>query len=338
MESEPSVSRGNTTMAMKDSFIVTGGAGFIGSNIVEALARAGCDDVVVVDELDSDIKRRNLDSLTFRDYLDKADFREAFLADKLARPATVIHMGACSSTTETDEEYLRDNNYMYTRRLCEWCLAGDARFIYASSAATYGDGSLGYSDEDEVTPTLQPLNFYGKSKQMFDVWALENGLLDRITGLKYFNVYGPREDHKGDMRSVVHKAYGQVLEAGELGLFKSYRPDYADGEQVRDFVYVADAVKETLFFHENRGISGIFNCGTGTARTWLDLARAVFAAMGREPNINFIEMPEALRERYQYHTQADLTKLRRAGYDKPFMSIEDGVRDYVRGWLAKQSA
>lgn len=323
---------------MKDSFIVTGGAGFIGSNMVEALARAGCDDITVVDALDSDLKKENLESLTFQHYLDKTDFRDAFLADKFERPGTVIHMGACSSTTETNEEYLTDNNYMYTRQLCEWCLTGNTRFIYASSGATYGDGALGYSDEDEVTPTLQPLNLYGKSKQMFDVWALERGLLDRIVGLKYFNVYGPREDHKGDMRSVINKAYGQILETGELGLFKSYRPDYADGEQVRDFIYVADAVRQTLFFHRHPDISGIFNCGTGTARTWLDLARAVFAAMGREPKIEFIEMPESMREKYQYHTQADLTKLRRAGYGEPFTSIEDGVRDYVQGYLIPRSS
>ena len=331
------VSRRNADMTTGCSFIVTGGAGFIGSNIVEALSQAGCDDVVVVDELDSDLKKRNLDSLKFRNYLDKADFRKAFLADTVEAPATVIHMGACSSTTETNEQYLTDNNYLYTRQLCEWCLARNVRFIYASSAATYGDGSLGYSDEDEATPTLRPLNLYGKSKQMFDVWALEQGLLDRITGLKYFNVYGPREDHKGYMRSVAHKAYGQILETGELGLFKSYRPDYADGEQVRDFVYVADAVKQTLFFHEKPDISGIFNCGTGTARTWIDLARAVFAAMGREPNIKFVDMPEAMRERYQYHTEADLTKLRRAGYAEPFTSLEDGVREYVQGYLAKRT-
>ena len=194
---------------------------------------------------------------------------------------TVFHLGANSSTTEKNASHLVENNYRFTRELCEWCLHHDIRFIYASSAATYGDGSLGYSDSDDITPTLKPLNMYGWSKQMFDLWALRHQLFDRIVGLKYFNVYGPREDHKGDMRSVINKAYHQVLETGEVKLFKSYRPEYKDGEQARDFVFVKDAVAATLFFNDHRNVNGLFNCGTGKARTWNDLAKAVFAAMRR---------------------------------------------------------
>ena len=268
--------------------------------------------------------------------MDKKDFRDSFLSGSSAAVNTVFHLGACSSTTETDEAYLKDNNYGYSRELCEWSLGNNSRFIYASSAATYGDGSLGYSDDDAITPTLKPLNLYGQSKQDFDMWALEEGLLGRIAGLKYFNVYGPREDHKGDMRSVVNKAYKQIEDTGKLGLFKSYRDDYADGEQKRDFVYVRDAVDVTLSFHDNPGASGLFNCGTGVARTWVDLARAIFAAMKREPVIHFVEMPEGIRDKYQYFTQSETGKLRSAGFSAPFTSIEDGVLDYVQSYLSRK--
>jgi ADP-L-glycero-D-manno-heptose 6-epimerase len=224
---------------------------------------------------------------------------------------------------------------MYTRELCEWALEVGARFVYASSAATYGDGSLGYSDSDEVTPHLKPLNPYGQSKQMFDVWAMETGVLEKIAGLKYFNVYGPWEDHKGDMRSLVHKAYGQLKREGRITLFKSYRPEYRDGEQERDFVHVSDAVAVTLFFCDHPEVGGLFNCGTGKERNWIDLANAVFAAAGLPPRIEFIDMPEVIRDKYQYHTCADLAKLRAAGYKAPFLSVEEGVRSYVQEYLAK---
>jgi ADP-L-glycero-D-manno-heptose 6-epimerase len=180
---------------------------------------------------------------------------------------------------------------------------------------------------------LEPLNMYGWSKQMFDLWAMRRNLFDQIVGLKYFNVYGPREDHKGDMRSVINKAYRQILETGEAKLFKSYRPEYKDGEQARDFVFVKDAVAATLFFNDNRNVNGLFNCGTGEARTWNDLAKAVFASMGRPPKIEYIDMPETLREKYQYRTEADVTKLREAGFEEPFTSLEDGVADYVKKYL-----
>lgn len=318
-------------------FVVTGGAGFIGSNLVAALNARGFGDIVIVDELDSAPKKANLEFLQYRKYLDLPDFRKQLHADTLRPVDVVFHLGACSSTTESREDYLRDHNFAATRELCEWCLNHNTRFIYASSAATYGDGSKGYSDDDAMTPTLRPLNLYGRSKQMFDLWAMEKGLFNRIVGLKYFNVYGPHEDHKGDMRSVVNKAYAEILETGRLQLFKSYRREYRDGEQERDFVHVRDAVNVTLFFHDHPEVSGLFNCGTGRARTWLDLARAVFAAMNRKPKIRFIDMPEAIREQYQYHTQADISKLRRAGYSAAFLSIEEGVKDYVQNYLSKRS-
>ncbi|OGV62491.1 MAG: ADP-glyceromanno-heptose 6-epimerase [Lentisphaerae bacterium RIFOXYA12_FULL_48_11] len=320
---------------MSRRYIVTGGAGFIGCNIVKALNRKGLSDVVVVDDIGSDkIKEKNLQAIRFRDFLGINEFRKQFNSGRTKSVDAVFHMGACSSTTETNEEYLVDNNFIYTRQLCEWCLHNDVRFIYASSAATYGDGSLGYSDDNNLTPKLKPLNLYGRSKQLFDLWALENRVLDRIAGLKYFNVYGPHEDHKGEMRSVINKAYDQILQSGELKLFKSYEPEYRDGEQVRDFVYVEDAVKVTLFLEKNRKVSGIFNCGTGNARTWVDLAKAVFSAMNRPPKINFVEMPLEIRDKYQYYTQADMTKLRAAGYTVPFMSIEEGAAEYVRDYLS----
>lgn len=321
---------------MNQRFIVTGGAGFIGNNIVSELNNRGHKDITIVDELDHDEKYANLDSVQYVESLDKAAFRSMLSDGKIAPVDTVFHMGACSSTTETNAEFLTDNNVHYSQELCQWCLDNNVRFIYASSAATYGDGSLGYSDDDTATPALQPLNLYGKSKQDFDIWALQNGLLGRIAGLKYFNVYGPHEDHKGDMRSVVNKAYLQVKETGKLKLFKSYRPEYEDGKQERDFVYVKDAVDVTLFFHDHPEVSGLFNCGTGKARTWLDLASAVFAAMDIEPDIEFIDMPDVIRDRYQYHTQADPAKLRSAGYTEEFTSLEEGVKDYVQNYLAKK--
>lgn len=314
--------------------VVTGGAGFIGRNVVAELNRRGEARLLVVDNLGDDERWKNLRGLQFEDVWTIDRFREAFRADGLPPVKTVYHLGACSSTTETDADYLLDNNYHYTRELCEWCLERGARFVYASSAATYGDGAQGYSDADEATPGLVPLNMYGMSKHLFDLWALRTGVLGRIAGLKYFNVYGPGEDHKDDMRSVIHKAHGQIRETGSVRLFKSYRPEYANGEQVRDFVFVKDAVDVTLYCGMSEQASGLFNCGTGQARSWNDLAQAVFAAMGREPQIEYIDMPESLRNKYQYFTQAEMGKLRAAGYDRPFTSLEDGIREYVQGHLA----
>lgn len=311
--------------------IVTGAAGFIGRNLVAELNARGEDRILLVDELGSSEKWRNLVGLRYEDIWDPEMLRRAVLDDTdPGEIQAVIHLGACSATTETDADYLLDNNYRTTRDLCEWCLHHDLRFVYASSAATYGNGELGYSDEDAKTPQYAPLNMYGYSKHMFDLWALQNGLLDRIAGLKYFNVYGPHEQHKGDMRSVVHKATEQILADGKVQLFRSHRPDYEDGRQLRDFVFVKNAVDVTLWLAQKDAPSGLFNCGTGLARSWLDLTRAVFAALDREPVIEFIDMPLHLQPKYQYYTCAEMEKLRAAGYSAPFTSLEDGVLATVR--------
>ncbi|MGH9394478.1 MAG: ADP-glyceromanno-heptose 6-epimerase, partial [Terriglobales bacterium] len=291
-----------------------------------------------VDDLGSDRKFLNLAGRPCADVWATDAFQARINADGgLPKLAVVVHLGACSSTIEADGGFLMRNNFAYTRTLAEWCLRHGVRFIYASSAATYGDGGLGYSDDPALLPRLRPLNKYAFSKHAFDLWALHQGAFQgpgAITGLKYFNVYGPNEGHKGDMRSMVLKAFEQIQATGRVRLFKSYRQGIADGEQTRDFLYVDDAVAATAWFLDHPEASGIFNLGSGVARTWNDLARAVFAALGREPQIEYIEMPEAIRPAYQYSTCADVTRLRAAGCSVPFRSLEDGVRDYVRHLLA----
>ena len=317
-------------------FIVTGGAGLIGSNIVNLLNERGEKDILVVDHLNHPEKQKNLDKLQFAEYMERDTFRAAFLANEIGLALGVFHLGACSSTTETNQAYLDDNNTGYTIDLCKWCLANGVRFVYASSAATYGEGEFGYSDSDETTIKLQPLNLYGWSKQKFDLWAMENGVLDKIAGLKYFNVFGPGENHKGDMRSVVNKAYKQIGETGKISLFKSHREGYEDGGQDRDFVYVKDAARVTVWLYDHPEVGGIFNCGTGHARTWVDLAKAIFLGMRKEPNIEFVDMPMHLRDKYQYHTEAEMQKLRAAGCDVEFHTLEDAVVDYIRNYLDKE--
>jgi ADP-L-glycero-D-manno-heptose 6-epimerase len=242
-------------------------------------------------------------------------------------------MGACSSTTETDASFLTRNNLEFTKDLAAWALGQKVRFVYASSAATYGDGSAGMEDDDSQLDKLHPLNLYGCSKHLFDLHAKRAGFLNQIVGLKYFNVFGPNEDHKGDMRSLVHKSFGQVQTEGVIRLFKSYSSDFRDGKQKRDFLYVKDAVAMTLYLAAMPKANGLFNIGSGVARTWLDLAKAVFAALKREPRIEFIEMPETIRDKYQYFTQANLARLRAAGYTAPVTSLENAVSDYVRNYL-----
>jgi ADP-L-glycero-D-manno-heptose 6-epimerase len=313
--------------------VVTGAAGFIGHNVVTALNARGCKNLLLVDRLGSDDRWRNLVGLQFEDLIAPEKLLSLIGEDRAAKVAAVIHLGAISATTESDADLLLENNYRFTRRLCEWALRHDSRFVYASSAATYGNGMQGYSDEHANLLNLRPLNMYGYSKHLFDLWALHHGLLGRIAGIKYFNVFGPHEDHKGEMRSLVQKAYGQILSRGYIELFKSNHPDYLDGEQRRDFVCVRDAVDVTLHLLENPNANGFFNCGTGNARTWLDLARSIFAAIGQPPEIRFIDLPISLRRKYQYFTEADVTKLRASGFSQSFTPLEEGVRDYVQTYL-----
>lgn len=319
---------------MARPIIVTGAAGFIGRNVVAELNARGEEELILVDELGKEGKWKNLVGLRYEDIVSPEELLGLLEEQQFADARAVIHMGAASSTTETDADFLLRNNYQYTRVLCNWSLEHDARFVYASSAATYGDGAEGYDDADAVTPSLKPLNMYGYSKQMFDLWALKHGLFESIVGLRYFNVYGPYEDHKGSMRSMVSKSYNQIRCDGFVRLFRSYKPEFKDGEQKRDFIYVKDAVDVTLHFALQEGTEpgGLFNCGTGEARSWNDLANATFAAMGLESRIEYIDMPAELRRQYQYFTQAETAKLRGAGYEAPFTSLEDGVREYVQGY------
>jgi ADP-L-glycero-D-manno-heptose 6-epimerase len=314
--------------------IVTGGAGFIGSAFVWKLNQEGIEDIVIVDQLGSDDKWKNLVNLRFADYIHKDEFMNLVLADEVPFEASaVIHMGACSSTTERDADYLWENNYLYSRELAEWALRHSARFIYASSAATYGDGSLGFSDDHERISQLKPINMYGYSKQIFDLWVLKNKLEDKMVGIKFFNVFGPNEYHKGDMTSVIYKAFNQIRETGKMRLFKSYRKEYPDGGQMRDFIYVKDCLNVMWWFLKNPEVNGIYNLGTGKARTWKDLIKAVFAALERKANIQYIEMPVALRNQYQYFTEAQMNKLKSAGCPVTFAPLEETVRDYVVNYL-----
>ena len=313
---------------------VTGAAGFIGSNIVWELNRRGRDDLVVVDVAATADGAVNLAPLRYARYMDKDTFRAWIAEPANARTIeTLYHLGACSSTTETDWDYLADNNLGYTRDLCLAAVHSGVRFVNASSAATYGDGAHGYSDDHARLDELEPLNLYGRSKHEFDLWARTGGLLDEIVCLKYFNVYGPNEWHKGDMRSMVCKGYEQIRDTGRVRLFKSDRTAYTDGGQQRDFIYVKDAVDMTLWFADNRGAAGIFNVGTGEANDWNRLIGAIFAALGREPVIDYVPMPGHLKGKYQYHTEAEMAKLRLAGYDRPLTVLEDAVAEYVTAHL-----
>ena len=311
--------------------ILTGGAGFIGSAMLAKLNSEGMDDVLVVDNLGTGDKWKNLVGKRYSDYLHKNRFFTLLEEGKLPeRVKAVIHLGACSSTTERDAEYMLHNNFQFSRLLAEWAIKRDIRFIYASSAATYGDGEQGFTDADELTPKLRPMNVYGYSKQLFDCWVLRTGVEKKVAGLRFFNVFGPNEYHKGDMASVVFKSFHQIRANGEISLFKSARPDYADGEQKRDFIYVKDCCSTIWALMNSPKVRGIFNLGTGKARSWNDLARSVFNALGMPVKIRYVEMPESLRDRYQYFTEASMDKLRAQLGTVPHTPLEEAVADYVR--------
>jgi ADP-L-glycero-D-manno-heptose 6-epimerase len=313
--------------------LVTGGAGFIGSALVWGLNERGCTDVVIADRALRADRQDNLRCLRFSEYVSPDTLLAQLSNGSLGPFDFVFHLGACSSTTETDAAYLRSNNFEFSRDLAAWALSAGVRFLYASSAATYGDQPGGDDRDPRALERLRPLNPYGESKHAMDLHAWRQGWLERIVALKYFNVFGPNEGHKGDMRSMVHKSFEQVRQSGVLHLFKSYRPDYRDGEQKRDFLYVKDAVAMTLHLAATPSAAGIFNIGSGQARTWNELAHALFAALGLPPRIEYIEMPAAIRAQYQYFTQADIGKLRASGYGCAITPLEDAVRDYVANYL-----
>lgn len=317
--------------------VVTGGAGFIGSALVWALNERGFEDILIVDVLDKSDKWKNLSPLRFDDYIEAEDFLPKIQANdrSFGNVSVMLHLGACSVTTERDSAYMMRNNYQFTKEMAKWCLNNDVRFVYASSAATYGDGTQGMSDIAENLNIFRPLNVYGYSKHLFDCYALKKGWLEKIVGLKYFNVFGPNENHKDDMRSLVNKAYTQIKETGRIKLFKSHNQNYKDGEFGRDFLYVKDAVAMTLHLAENQNANGLFNIGSGVMNTWNELAYSVFDAFNQEPKIDYIEMPESIRGSYQYHTQADISRLRSVGYENEITPLREAVSDYIQNYLMK---
>lgn len=317
--------------------LVTGAAGLIGSAVVRELNERGETDLLLVDHLGTTEKWKNLRSLRFVDYLEKDDFERRFLDQDhplWKEIKGIVHLGACSSTIEMDASYLIENNFRFSKRLAERAEAQKIRMVYASSAATYGDGENGFVDDEASIEKLRPLNPYGYSKQIFDLYLKRRGF-SGFAGIKYFNIFGPNESHKGPMISMVLRGYRQIRETGELRLFKSYHPDYGDGKQVRDFLYVKDAARMTIFLLlDAPGVSGLFNVGSGVASTWIDLGQAIFAALSMKPKIVFIDMPESLRPNYQYFTQAPIEKIRKAGYSQSITPLTEAITDYVQNYLS----
>ncbi|MEG3619884.1 ADP-glyceromanno-heptose 6-epimerase [Magnetovibrio sp. PR-2] len=320
-------------------YIITGGAGFIGSNIAWALEQRGYSKIVIVDRLRDGVKWKNIAKRELFDVVHPDNLFD-FLAEHESNVKAIFHMGAISATTETDGDKIMDNNFRLSMDLWKWCTQHKARFIYASSAATYGGGEHGFVDNAEIDALkpLQPLNPYGWSKQLFDrrvarMLDQNEAVPPQWVGLKFFNVYGPNEYHKGTMQSVVSHVYPVAAKGETCKLFKSHHPDYEDGGQLRDFVSVDDCVDLMMWLLDNPDVSGLFNCGTGEARPFKDLAAAVYRALDMDPLIEYIPTPEHLRDKYQYYTQADMSKLKAAGYDKAFTSLEDGVKAYVQNHL-----
>lgn len=320
--------------------LITGGAGFIGSYLASVLEDRG-ERIVICDWLGTEDKWRNIAKRDLEHIIAPEQLND-FLADYAGDIEIIFHMGAISATTEKDADAIAENNFRLSRNLWLWCKNNGARFVYASSAATYGDGQAGFKDEESIEglAKFKPLNAYGWSKHLFDRWvAQHNGRGDRgpsqCVGLKFFNVYGPNEYHKGGMRSVAHQIFPFAQRGEAFSLFKSHHPDYKDGGQLRDFVWVGDCANVMLWLLDHPKINGLYNMGTGQARSFADMASAVYKALGKEPMLTYRDMPEELRGKYQYYTQADMNKLRAAGYTQPFTSVEDGIRRYVTGFLAQ---
>lgn len=320
--------------------LITGGAGFIGSVLAQELNARGREDIIIVDRVGESVKWKNLRDTKYSRYVHADDLfnLSAFCLDDVS---FIFHMGACSDTTEMDMDFLFQNNVEYSQKLYLHAIKKDIPIVYASSAATYGAGEQGYSDEHELIPALKPLNRYGYSKQRFDEWLLT---LERWPthwfGLKFFNVFGPNEEHKDEMRSLVHKSYEQILQKGKVKLFKSHREDFEDGMQLRDFVYVKDVARAMIEMMnpEKAAASGIYNMGTGQARSFLDLAKATFSAVERAENIEFIDMPAHLRSQYQYYTQAEMAKFHQSFDDFEFTPLEQAVADTVQHHIQPRGA
>ena len=315
--------------------VVTGGAGFIGSCVVRTLNDVGIEDIIIVDNIASTDKWMNIRNKKFLKYVNKVQFLEELPSyDKVE---AIIHMGACSSTTERNFDYLWSNNFEYTKTLWNYCAEKQISFIYASSAATYGDGGNGFDDMADIDE-LRPLNGYGYSKQLFDQWVKHQATVfpKQHVGLKFFNVYGPNEYFKDSMASMVFHGFNQIKSDGEIRLFKSCNTNYKDGEQLRDFVYVKDVCCVIKWMLDNPNVCGLFNVGTGRAQSFRELAEATFEALGLKPNIVYIDMPKHLKEKYQYYTKAEINKLRNVGYNREFFDVKSGVSDYVENYLSNE--
>lgn len=313
--------------------IVTGGAGFIGSNFIRKLNQEGITNILIVDNLGKSEKWNNLVDLRYDDYIHKNKFIDLITRNKIPEGfRTIIHMGACSDTTEEDADYLMRNNFQFTQLLAHWAMSEYAYFIYASSASTYGNGEHGFSDIMDITK-LQPKNRYAYSKHFFDLYAKNRGIDKHIVGLKFFNVFGPNEYHKNNMASMIYKAFHQIQQTGQINLFKSHDSDYDDGNQMRDFIYIKDCIDVIWWFMNHIEVKGLYNLGTGNARTWNDLTNIIFQSMDRSPIINYIDMPNNLREGYQYFTQADMQKLKNTGCSVTFQPLEETIPDYISNYL-----
>lgn len=315
--------------------IITGSVGFIGSCLIKKFNEKGENNIILVDDFHNDLKNKNLENKIFKEKIDREHFID-WLNENHSGVDLICHIGARTDTTEFNKSVFDKLNLGYTKSVWKACSLYNIPLIYASSAATYGLGELGYKDDHSIIPHLKPLNPYGESKNEFDIWALRQEQTPPFwAGLKFFNVYGPNEYHKGRMASVIFHSYRQILENGKVRLFRSHRPDYEDGKQLRDFIYIKDVVDVIWWLAQNKPASGIYNLGTGKARSFYDLATSTFHAMGRDTNIEFIDTPADIRDKYQYFTEADMNKLRKAGYSNEFVSLEAGIKDYVQTYLAK---